>query len=69
MTGDRIDPEAIFHHEERRELFRRAAQNLLDNEAAGRRCDPEAIQWARGIVSRFQPLGRPLSDGAPKENA
>ena len=68
MIPEIIDHDAVARHEERRELFRIAAQNLIDAHNAGRKCDPEALQWARGIVSRFQPLGRPLSDGAPKDN-
>lgn len=65
MTDDRTDPAAIRLHEERRELMRIAAQRVVDDHAAGRRIDPEALRWARGIVSRFRPLGRPLGDGVP----
>jgi hypothetical protein len=35
---------------EKQELMRRAAQNLLDHEKAGRKCDPLALQWARNIT-------------------
>lgn len=46
--------------EDKRELFLRAAQNLLAHEAAGRKCDPEGLTWARHIVATVKPLGRPL---------
>ena len=49
--------------EERNELMRIAAQRLIDDRAHGRKVDPEAYQWAKGIVSRFKPLGRALTTG------
>ena len=48
---------------ERNELMRIAAQRLIDDKAHGRKVDPEAYQWAKGIVSRFKPLGRAVSTG------
>jgi hypothetical protein len=48
---------------ERNELLRIAAQRLIDDKAHGRKVDPEAYQWAKGIVSRFKPLGRAVSTG------
>lgn len=65
MTDDRIDPVAVRVAEERRELMRIAAQRVVDMHREGRKFDPKALEWARGIVSRFKPLGRPLSDGCP----
>jgi hypothetical protein len=65
MTDDREYPDVAQRQAERNELMRQAAQRVLDASASGKRCDPEGLQWARGIVSRFQPLGRPLSDGTP----
>ncbi len=69
MTDDREYPDVQALQAERYELMRIAAQNLLDHSKTGKRCDPEALQWARGIVSRFKPLGRPLSDGTPAPEA
>lgn len=66
MLCDPIDPAAVARHEERRELFRIAAQRLVDDHAAGRKVDPEGLRWARGIVERFKPLGRALGDGVPR---
>lgn len=65
MIHDTYTPEAAQRLEERRELFRMAAQRLLDDVAAGRKTDPEALQWARQIVKTHKPLGRPLSTGEP----
>lgn len=65
MIDEPCSPSAITEHDERRERFRVAAQRLIDDHAARRRVDPEALEWARGIVKRFKPLGRPLSDGTP----
>lgn len=48
---------------ERNELLRIAAQRLIDDKAHGRKVDPYAYQWAKGIVSRFKPLGRALTTG------
>jgi len=61
------DSAAIFAHEERRELFRIAAQNVLNDQASGRRIDPYAVEWAQNVTARFKPLGRPLTTGEPKE--
>lgn len=55
---------ALKASEERRELFRIAAQRIVDNQAAGRIVDPHAVAWAKQIVTRIKPLGRPLSDGS-----
>jgi hypothetical protein len=65
MTDDRTDPQAQRAIEERQELFRIAAQRVVDMHRSGRRTDPEALRWATGIVKRFRPLGRPLSTGEP----
>lgn len=69
MTDDREYPDVAQRQAERDELMRIAAQNLLDHSRTGKRCDPNALEWARGIVSRFKPLGRPLSDGTPPASA
>ena len=49
--------------EEQNELMRIAAQRLLDDVACGRRRDADAVRWARRIVARIKPLGRPVSPG------
>lgn len=51
--------------EERRELFRIAAQRLLDDQKAGRKCDPHALIWAQGVARNIKPLGRALTTGEP----
>ncbi len=58
-------PAEARRQEEKRELLRIAAQRLIDQHATGRKCDPEALNWARGIVRNVKPLGRPLSTGEP----
>jgi hypothetical protein len=65
MTDELPDPDIARRLAERNELMRIAAQRVVDMHREGRKFDPEALQWARGIVSRFKPLGRPLSDGSP----
>lgn len=55
MTDDRIDAVAVRVAEERREKFRAAAQRLVDDHKQRRKVDPHALQWARGILSRFNP--------------
>jgi len=65
MIHDTYTPEAAKLLEDRRELFRMAAQRLLDHVAAGRKTDPEALKWARQIVATHKPLGRPLGTGEP----
>jgi hypothetical protein len=67
MVDDITDPVAAAAIEERQELFRIAAQRVVDAHAAGRKTDPEALKWARGIVKRIKPLGRPLSTGEHRE--
>lgn len=49
---------------ERRELFRRAAQSVVDQAETGRVVDPHTLAWAQQIVRNIMPLGRPLTDGA-----
>lgn len=53
--------------EEQRELFRIAAQRLIDDKANGRKVDPASLQWARDVVAFVKPLGRPLSMGNPSQ--
>jgi hypothetical protein len=65
MTDDPVDPDIARRLAERHELTRIAAQRVVDMDAEGRKPDPYALEWARGIVSRFKPLGRPVSDGSP----
>jgi hypothetical protein len=65
MTDDPVDPDIARRLAEKRELMRIAAQRVVDMHREGRKFDPEALQWARSIVARFKPLGRPLSDGSP----
>lgn len=36
-------------------LMRQAAQSLLDHQAAGRKCDPDAVRWAQNIVRQQPP--------------
>jgi hypothetical protein len=38
-----------------KELIYLAAQNLLAHHAAGRKCDPEGLAWARWIVRHNGP--------------
>lgn len=65
MTDDTPDPRAVQAAEDRRERLRRVAQNLLDHQARGHKCDAEALQWARNIVRNIPPRGRPLVTGEP----
>lgn len=51
--------------DEQRELMRIAAQRVIDDHKAGRRCDKDALAWARNIVAHIKPLGRPLGTGEP----
>ena len=67
MKPDPLDAAAILAHEERKELFRIAAQRVLDDQASGRKIDPHAIEWAQNVTARFKPLGRALTTGEPKE--
>lgn len=57
-----LSPEEL-RQAERNELFRIAAQRLIDDHQNGRKVDKFALAWARRIVERFKPLGRPLSAG------
>ncbi len=62
--ADTPTPDAMARMEERRELFRIAAQSALNRSRGGRDLEPEARQWARNWA-RIKPLGRPLSTGEP----
>lgn len=57
-------PEARARMEERRELFRIAAQSALDRSNGGKNLNPDARRWATSWA-RVKPLGRPLSTGEP----
>ncbi len=46
---------------ERRELFRLAAERMLE----GGTSDPYALEWARRVVATCKPLNRPLGTGEP----
>lgn len=48
---------------ERRELFRLAAQSIVDNAARGHVGDPLTLEWAQQVVRNIEPLNRPLTDG------
>lgn len=67
MLPDIEHPDITRRLAERNELMRIAAQRLVDHKVAGRRVDPEGLKWAQGIVARFKPLGRALSDGTPAQ--
>lgn len=64
--NDEATAAMLLQCEERRELFRIAAQRLLDDQMAGRKCDPHALVWAHGVVANIKPLGRPLTSGEPR---
>lgn len=68
LAGAPADPLPQIACAERRELFRIAAQRLIDDNASGRKVDREALQWARGIVAYVKPLGRPLTTGEPEHS-
>ena len=55
MIDKPCTPAEIAAFEERREKFRIAAQRLVDDHKQRRKVDPHALQWARGILSRFNP--------------
>ena len=50
MNEDITDSEALRKFEERKDLFRAAALNLLAHRDEGRKCDPEAVKWAEWVV-------------------
>lgn len=55
--------------DEQRELLRIAAQRVIDDHAAGRRIQSDALAWARNLVAQIKPLGRPLGTGEPVSDA
>jgi hypothetical protein len=63
--NDEVAPGVLNTLEERRELFRIAAQGLIDHHEAGRTVDPHALKWAKHMVTYIKPLGRPLGTGDP----
>jgi hypothetical protein len=63
--NDEPSPADLRRWEEQRELLRIAAQRLLDEQKAGRKCDPHTLIWAQGVCRNIKPLGRPLSSGEP----
>lgn len=56
------DPVAIRALEERRELFRVAAQSALDRSKGGKTLDPDARAWALRWAA-IKPLDGALSTG------
>ena len=62
--ADTPTPDAMARMEERRELFRIAAQSALNRSRGGRDLSPDARRWAQHWA-RVKPLGRPLSTGEP----
>lgn len=62
---DEVPADVLHQWQERRELFRIAAQRVVDMDAAGRIVDPHTLNWAKQIVANIKPLGRPLTDGFP----
>jgi hypothetical protein len=57
-------PDVKAKLEERRELFRIAAQSALNRSRNGATLEPEAREWAKHWAA-VEPLGRPLSSGEP----
>ena len=66
MINDVVYPDVEARLSERRELFRIAAQTILNDRAAGRKIDPHALQWAKHWAA-VPPLGRPLGTGEVTE--
>lgn len=62
--ADTATPESLARLEERRELFRIAAQSALNRSRGGRDLDPDARRWALHWA-RVTPLVRALSTGEP----
>lgn len=52
--------------DEQRELFRLCGLRILENRLLGRKVTPQALEDARKWAA-YQPLGRPLTPGAPGE--
>lgn len=65
MNGPDRYPDVERTIAERNELMRIAAQSALDRSNGGRSLDPEARRWALHWAA-IEPLGRPLSSGAPE---
>lgn len=49
---------------DKRELLRRAAQNLLAHRDAGRKCDPHAVRWAENVLL-FNPPAKTPTEPMP----
>jgi hypothetical protein len=60
---DECPPEVRRQWQERRELFRIAAQRVVDIAGTGSPVDAYALAWARQVVRNIKPLQGPLSDG------
>ena len=58
-------PDAVQLCDEKRELFRIAAQSALNRSQNGATLTPDARRWAQHWAA-IKPLGRPLGTGAPE---